>query len=540
MPTGNPLEKLAETVRAVYRNQPEVREDCWPPVKKTRYINLAMLENEPLDFRSDLARYTVRGSVDDIIKGKTEIRYSHIFENVSYGSRILLEGRPGSGKTTLMNKISRDWANGEILNDLVSVLILVRLRQLSSETAVTLNAIISILSPRAKVDEYGQEIEKSDGEGVCFALDGLDEYSNTNVHSDFICELIRGTKLPKSVVIIASRPAASHKFRRVAAQSIEVLGFLKPQIEEFVSDYYDKDEQKAQALKAYLGDHPNVLHMCYLPIHAAIVTFLFGVMGSNLPETETEIYYEFTLQTLIRTLQKSGRDLDAVVNLERFEDLGQERRCIFLNICELALHATEEKKQGFVHKEVKHFFPLNPASGSDESLGLITVDNQVMRHGYVNTYSFLHLTFQEFLAAYYFLNGLSIEERYQRLSSYHKQVHMHVVCKFICGLSKLRNDTDLKCFQSIISSVPPCTLLQLHCTYESQSEVACQVLVSSSNGALCLKKETLNASDCTAIGFIVAKSCEQLKELSLESCHIGPEGLEALASDDLHNLKILR
>jgi len=375
---------------------------------------------------------------------------------------------------------------------------------------------------------------------VCFALDGLDEYSNTNVHSDFICELIRGTKLPKSVVIIASRPAASHKFRRVAAQSIEVLGFLKPQIEEFVSDYYDKDEQKAQALKAYLGDHPNVLHMCYLPIHAAIVTFLFGVMGSNLPETETEIYYEFTLQTLIRTLQKSGRDLDAVVNLERFEDLGQERRCIFLNICELALHATEEKKQGFVHKEVKHFFPLNPASGSDESLGLITVDNQVMRHGYVNTYSFLHLTFQEFLAAYYFLNGLSIEERYQRLSSYHKQVHMHVVCKFICGLSKLRNDTDLKCFQSIISSVPPCTLLQLHCTYESQSEVACQVLVSSSNGALCLKKETLNASDCTAIGFIVAKSCEQLKELSLESCHIGPEGLEALASDDLHNLKILR
>jgi len=115
-----------------------------------------------------------------------------------------------------------------------------------------------------QVDEYGQEIEKSDGEGVCFALDGLDEYSNTNVHSDFICELIRGTKLPKSVVIVASRPAASHKFRRVAAKSIEVLGFLKPQIEEFVSDYYDKDEQKAQALKTYLDDHLNVLHIIKL------------------------------------------------------------------------------------------------------------------------------------------------------------------------------------------------------------------------------------------------------------------------------------
>ena len=356
MPTGNPLEKLAETVRAVYRNQPEVREDCWPPVKKTRYINLAMLENERLGFRSDLARYTVRGSVDDIIKGKTVVSYSHIFEKVTSGSRILLEGRPGSGKTTLMNKISRDWANGEILNELVSVLISVQLRQLSSETTVALDAILSIFSPRAEVDEYEREIRKSNGEGVCFALDGLDEYSNTNLRSDFIHELIRGTKLPNSVVIDASRPAASCKFRRVAAQNIEVLGFLKPQIEEFVSDYYDKDEQKAQAFKAYLGDHQNVLHMCYLPIHAAIVTFLFGVMGSNLPETETEIYYEFTLQTLIRTLQKSGRDLDADVNLERFEDLGKEKRCIFLNICKLALSATEEK-QGFIHKEVKHFPP---------------------------------------------------------------------------------------------------------------------------------------------------------------------------------------
>jgi len=66
-------------------------------------------------------------------------------------------------------------------------------------------------------------------------------------------------------------------------------------------------------------------------------------MGSNLPETETEVYYEFTLQTLIRTLQKSGQDLDADVNLERFEDLGEEKRCIFLNICKLALRATEAK-----------------------------------------------------------------------------------------------------------------------------------------------------------------------------------------------------
>ena len=523
-------------MRSVYCHQPEVREDCWPPVKRTRYINLAMLENEPFDYKSDLARYTVRGSVDNIIKGKTEITYLNIFENVKPGSRILLEGRPGSGKTTLMNKISRDWAKRVILSGLVSVLILVPLRQLSSETAVALDAIISIFSPPDKVEDCVQEIQKSDGEGVCFALDGLDEYSNTKVRTDFIHELIRGTKLPKSTVIVASRPAASQKFRRDAAQNIEVLGFLKPQIEEFVSDYYEKDEPKAQALKSYLDDHPNVMHMCYLPIHAAIVTFLFGVMGSNLPETETEIYYEFTLQTLIRTLGKSTGELDA---LERFEDLNPEQHEIFVNICKLALCATEKKKQGFVHKEVKDFFRLKPASGIEESLGLITVDHQVMRHGPVNTYSFLHLTFQEFLAACC-LNRFDIEEQCLRVSRYCKEAHMHVVCKFFFGLSKLNCGGAMKCFESIISGVPPCTLLQLHCTYESQSEVACQTLVSASNGVLSLSKETLTVPDCACIAFIVDNTGEELEELCLESCHIGPEGLETLASHDLGNLRILR
>ena len=114
-------------MRTVYRNRPEVHEDCWPPVKKSQYINLALLENESMDFRNEFSRYTVRGSVDDIMKNKKKIAYSFIFENIIIGSRILLEGRPGSGKTTLMNKISRDWAQGVILNSLVSLLILVPL-----------------------------------------------------------------------------------------------------------------------------------------------------------------------------------------------------------------------------------------------------------------------------------------------------------------------------------------------------------------------------------------------------------------------------
>ena len=48
--------------------------------------------------------------------------------------------------------------------------------------------------------------------------------------------------------------------------------------------------------------------MCYLPIHAAMVCYLFDILGSTLPRTETEMYKEFTTQTLLRTLRRGDKE----------------------------------------------------------------------------------------------------------------------------------------------------------------------------------------------------------------------------------------
>ena len=45
--------------------------------------------------------------------------------------------------------------------------------------------------------------------------------------------------------------------------------------------------------------------------------------------------------------------------------------------------------------EVQGFFDIH------DSLGLITVDKVALRYGMQKLYTFLHLTFQEFLAAYH-------------------------------------------------------------------------------------------------------------------------------------------
>lgn len=71
-----------------------------------------------MNFGEDYVHQTVRGSIDDTFKDKEEISYEDAFNKHDNGSRILiiLEGRPGCGKTTLMHKLSQDWEKDLLLN----------------------------------------------------------------------------------------------------------------------------------------------------------------------------------------------------------------------------------------------------------------------------------------------------------------------------------------------------------------------------------------------------------------------------------------
>lgn len=85
------------------------------------------------------------------------------------------------------------------------------------------------------------------------------------------------------------------RFRSISTSRIEVLGFLKDQIREYIKHYNFSTESKGVDLYRYLNQHPNVHHMCYLPIHVAMVCFLFdNNIEADIPTTETEIYRDFT------------------------------------------------------------------------------------------------------------------------------------------------------------------------------------------------------------------------------------------------------
>ena len=105
------------------------------------FVNLVLIKQKAKS-RCD---YTIRGDVDDILEGKEVAEYEEIFRKYKKGELVLIEGRPGSGKTTLVHKITQDWAHGKPILLGAKYVFLVTLRHLNyNKRDQSLSGIIEI------------------------------------------------------------------------------------------------------------------------------------------------------------------------------------------------------------------------------------------------------------------------------------------------------------------------------------------------------------------------------------------------------------
>lgn len=262
-----------------------------------------------------------------------------------------------------------------------------------------------------------------------------------------------------------------------------------------------------------------------------MVCYLFDIMGKNLPRTDTEMYTEFTRHTLLRTLARSGNEVNL---LDPIDNLPSEEKKVFLNICKLGFEKTVSSKQVLHSREISSFFG-DVASGN-ESLGLITVDRMASRCGFENLYTFLHLTFQEYLAAFY-ISILDEELQLKIISEYSKKNHMLVVWKFYCGLINFSGQE--KKFKSLEDD-----LFNVQCAFESQQQITCHnVTKSGDSGSLTFHNHFLTPTDFTAIGYVIANSVScPVEKLVLDRCKLRHEGVHAFlkeAGDKILSIKTL-
>ncbi len=196
-----------------YKRIPEINNDSWPPVGSSSFIKLSHIkENRPYNKIHD---DSVRGDMDDILKEKEVEEYELLFQKYEEGAFVLIEGRPGSGKTTLTRKISKDWAASKP-NILMgsNLVFLISLRMLSSQSLTLSNVLEQFYSSADNRDKLVCVIENENGKGCCFIVDGLDEYQPRNDPNNLIHKLLYRKYLYNSMVIVASRPIGSVNLRR--------------------------------------------------------------------------------------------------------------------------------------------------------------------------------------------------------------------------------------------------------------------------------------------------------------------------------------
>ena len=529
-----------------------IESNQWPPVKEHFYINLALITPDFMSRSDSFSRDTIRGSVDDVYKKKVPIDFHDVFPRKLSAKKhyvSLIEGRPGCGKSTLITKVSKDWSEGKILQD-IEVFLLVRLRRFVSRKDLSLKDILGMYSANPEVvSMIHDKMTKESGKGVCFAFDGLDEYSANLTPDNLVMKIVHGHVLPLAAVFLTSRPATSEKFRRQAilTKNIEIIGFLEDDIKNYVESYYKEvegGEGKAISLMKYITDHPNIQRMCYLPLHIAMVVYLHSLdpNGRLLPKTETDLYFKFTIQTLYRSsLKDLEEDADPDdLELHDFCDLPGDKMKIFRSVCKLAFKATVQQKQMFTGREIKKLaeLPEIPKKRDYDSIGLLTVDRMIAESSLpTKTFSFLHLTHQEFLAAVHLVEHLSDEEKLAAIKETAGEVHMWVVWKFVCGIyaknaesPQSRSDIYTESFRCIIAdnvSTRLACLNMVHCAFESQFKQSCSDLLALLNGSIDVMDVALTPSDCSALGYVLAQAHKDVKKIDFSYCHLGHAGIAA-------------
>ena len=505
----------------------DVPKDTWPPVVNCTFVNLVLIKQSHVSKNS---YYTIRGDMDDILESKEVVEYDDVFKKYKEGALVLIEGRPGCGKTTLVHKVARDWAAGRSVLKGAKMVFLIILRHLNlslkdKNISDILENFYLDVTLRANVE---QDLRKSGGKGACFIIDGLDEYRNTSEGS-IIYKLIYERYFPSSMVLVASRPVASSLLKmRCSPKRIEVLGFSKSQIYQYVQTFEKsyKDGMysgnMASELEAYLNLHTNILHMCYLPVHAAMICYLFCELEGEIPHTETKIYEQFTIATLLRHKMRDTK----YVMFKSLKDLrGDDKETLF-KICLLAFTMTINSQQVVSQSDLIALF--DGTNFDVANLGLLTIEYACMRSGIEELYTFLHLTFQEFLAAFYVAETEDFMQR-DIFLEYSREHRMKNVWKFYSGLVQYDSITIPvmfgDCNQRHVWPSDPSyktdrcfgELYKVQCAFESQQKEFCDFVVR--NSTFIFNDKMFTGSNFFALGYVITTTSCPVPRLVFRDCH---------------------
>ena len=438
------------------------------------------------------------------------------------------------GKTTVANEICKRWAEQGFLADDFGAVILVHLR------SVQQRSLEEVIKEHVGEEEY-PNLKKYAGSRCLLILEGLDEMPVDRQQSDTIFRrlVIDNTLLEKAKIVITSRPQACEKI--VADRRVELEGFQNEAIGEFVEKSFPNDTESSKAFITQLNKRPGVYSLCSVPLYLVILTYIFQHSKKKLPSTLTELYRLFIIRILYREDMKGTvkkfKSYKAVSTLSKIlEGLCEEAVERAYLLCGLAYYSFRGKSLQGRWKDPKITF-----TKSDLAENSIEVTNDFDGFGFLKathtqqlpidtmTYSFLHLTVQEFFCSLY-LSTLSQQEQLLSLNAHFSDCPNVMI--FLCGLTGLKSKEmfNLVCKKIdshyIDDDRHNDQVTAIRCIYESDHNDPLQL---ASPFKLEMSDNNLLDYDCLCLSQLLSNY--PVSQLNLQCCHIVDSRVKLLLRD---------
>ena len=187
---------------------------------------------------------------------------------------VLIEGAPGSRKSTLVLKLCQKWDEGKALQQ-YRLVVLLRLREKRVRGIRTVEDLFKRCKPEAI-----EEIIQSEGESVLLLLDGWGALpAELREEESFFLDLLKGQVLRDATVVVTSRPHASEiivsECKDQIFQHIQVMGFSEDDIQAYMRSSAGDDDGLLEELLPYTSCYPHIRSMMYNPLSAAILVEVY-------------------------------------------------------------------------------------------------------------------------------------------------------------------------------------------------------------------------------------------------------------------------
>ena len=452
-------------LKKCYR-QPLPDDDKLLTTASKHYIELAIISKKGITRKQadEFTRKSLHGLTEEILREKAPIALDHILKPREDGRPvrcILVEGAPGIGKSTLAWEVCHKWEELESVKQ-YELVVLVRLREKKAQEARCLE---DLLPCDATTNMKELLVAIGEGDDMLIVCDGFDELPREQRQEGSVyIDLLKGRLLAEATIIVTSRPSVSAELWRLCQHNIdrhlEVIGFTREDIKRFAESVFSWEI--LAGFLSYITSNPPIYGMMYIPLNAVIVALIYQDSfdtDTPFPTTMTQVFDALT-RGLIRRHLVSTRQVPSEYcmpsSLQHKEDIGNLDPLVAQQLLQLAKVAYESLcKKRYVFTDLGEDFEHLGTMKKTTSVNVCT--------GPGCSYSFLHLTLQEYLTALHIAivnpSGLELAEWLKERS----------VVRFLAGMCRHVDYHSHPVYQELVQLLASEGIKLVHCAYECPS-----------------------------------------------------------------------